>query len=169
MSSLHQSYARALLDLAVEKKVLKTTEEVCQGLLEGFSDASLFLSHPRVKKEDFKKIIESVTDEPLLLQFIDALIHHHRMGDLIPILEAFFKTLKALENEKTIHVYSAKPLSEPQHAQLVELFKKRFKHPTLTVHVEPNMVGGLKINYDDKVFDASTQSTYDTLKHTISR
>lgn len=169
MSSVHESYARALFDLAMEADELETVEAIARGLADGFAGQTSFLMHPKVSDEAIRSIIEKVTDHPLILKFVDVLNHHHRMGDLGAILEAFFAVIESLSHEKIIHVETAHRLSSAQEKALIESFKKRFKEPKLNVTVNPSMVGGLRIAYDDQVFDASTTTMYDTLKHTISR
>lgn len=169
MSSLHESYARALFDLAMERGELETIEPIAHGLAEGFAGQKHFLTHPEVTPEALRAVIEKATDQPLILQFVEVLSQHHRMGELGPILEAFFAVIESLSQEKVIQVFTAHPLSSAQEKALIEAFKKRFKEPQLDIQVDPAMVGGLKIAYDDKVFDASTTTMYDTLKHTISR
>lgn len=169
MSSVHESYARALFDLALEANELDAVEDIAKGLHDGFAGQKSFLTHPKVSDQAIRLIIEKVTDHPLILKFVDVLNHHHRMGDLGSILEAFFAVIETLSQEKIIHVETAHVLSSEQEKALIKSFKKRFKEPTLNIKVNPAMVGGLRIAYDDKVFDASTSTMYDTLKHTISR
>ena len=169
MSSLHRSYAQALFELAVEKGELDSTEAVAHGLAEGFAGKKAFLSHPNVADDTVRKMVAEATDSSLMRHFVDVIMHHGRLGELTGILDAFFTVIQALSEEKEIHIYTAHALSAPQEKKLVEAFKSRFKSPTLTVHVDPQMVGGLRIAYDDKIFDASTSTMYDTLKHTISR
>lgn len=169
MSSLHESYARALFDLALEAGELEAVETIAHGLAEGFAGQKGFLTHPKVSDQAVRSLIEQATDHPLILKFVDVLNHHHRMGELTAILEAFFAVIETLSQEKVIHVQTAHALSSAQEKALTEAFKKRFKAPVLDIQVDPAMVGGLRIAYDDKVFDASTTTMYDTLKHTISR
>jgi len=169
MSSLHDSYARALLDMALEKDALEDVEAIAQGLAEGFAGQERFLAHPSVSPSDVRGLVEKATDHPLILQFVDVLNHHHRTAEFTAILEAFFALVESLSDEKVIHVETAHPLSKAQENALIESFKKRFKTPKLNITVNPAMVGGLKIAYDDQVFDASTMAMYDALKHTISR
>jgi F0F1-type ATP synthase delta subunit len=65
-------------------------------------------------------------------------------------------------------VISAIPLQD----EAIKAIKKSFseyQEIEINVTIDPKIIGGLKIAYDDKVFDASSQSLLNRLKQTISR
>lgn len=65
-------------------------------------------------------------------------------------------------------VYSREKLSEPQQEQIIERLEKKFgKKIDLYEQVSPDLLGGIKIQIGDEVFDASYISKLQQLKQKL--
>jgi len=169
MSQLSEAYAQAFFDLAVEKNTLEDVIRIFSGLEDGLKDYPSFLVHPKLSVADKEKIFQATTDHPLVLQFLKVLTQHHRLGELHAIIQDLKQTMQAMKNVKTIHVFSKVALSTQQIENIEAIFKRQGAETIeLISHIDKTLLGGLRIQYDDKVFDDSVESTYDTLQQMLN-
>lgn len=168
MSAVTDSYAKAWLELALEKDKVEDMLSFFEGVKEGFSQNTFLLKHPKLKPSDVLTLFKSLTEDAFFIALIKNLLDHQRMPDLIEIIDGLFTLHQTLNRSKVLYVTTATPLRDEE----VEAIKKPFSHyqdTTVQVTIDPTIIGGLKISYDDKVLDATSQTLLKRLKQTISR
>jgi F-type H+-transporting ATPase subunit delta len=169
MSQLSEAYAQAFFDLAVEKNDLDEVIQVFSGIEDGLKEHPSFLSHPKLTLKDKAKIFKSVTDHALSLQFLEVLANHDRLSVLQEIIQDLKFYVQKMKHVKTVHVFSRVSLSEPQAKNIEALFKRQGAEAVeLKTHIDPTLLGGIRLKYDDKIFDDSVESTYDTLQQMLN-
>jgi len=168
MSGVADAYARAWLELALEKGKVEDSLAFFKGVKDGFNEHLYLLKHPKLKSSDVLALFQGFTDDAFFIALIKNVLDQKRMPELLNIIDAFFELHQTLNRTKVLNVISAIPLQD----EAIKAIKKSFseyQEIEINVTIDPKIIGGLKIAYDDKVFDASSQSLLNRLKQTISR
>lgn len=168
-------YARALLDAADRTGQKQDVLADCDALRQ-----DVFLKHPHLaalftsasvgrnaRREILKQALEGRVS-PLLYNFIQVLNDHERLELFRPILLA----ARELDDERNrrlrVIVSTAVPL-ETDFRERIERGVKEFFHlePVLIERVEPALLGGLKVQIGDMVYDATIRTRIDNLRNQI--
>lgn len=165
-------YAKSLLDLAVERNEL----EVIHGDIQGFDKATdnrdlyLLLKSPIINPDKKKQILKSIFEgkvSEMVMSFINIVVNKGREALLPEIADEFLKQYKQYNHISTIKVTSAAPLTEAS----LEGIKKKFLASDETddkieieTAVDPSLIGGFVVEFEDKLYDASVSHKLDMLK-----
>jgi F-type H+-transporting ATPase subunit delta len=169
MSQLSEAYAQAFFDLAVEHQSLEDVVAIFSGIEEGLKNHPAFLSHPKLSFKDKENIFNAVTDHPLVLQFLKLLALQDRLDVFAEISQDLQQMLLKMKNVKTIHVYSKVALQETELKNIEALFQRQGAEKIdIQLHIDETLLGGIRLTYDDKVFDDSIEATYDTLQQMLN-
>ena len=165
-------YAKSLLDLAVEENKLERVLEDIQSFKEAVKnrDFYLMLKSPIIKPDKKTKITQLIFGgnfDKMTMAFVNILFVKGREEYLPEIAQEFIHLYKKLKHISTIKVTSAAPLTDDTLASL----RKKLEQSTDTddkieiiTKVNPNLIGGLVIEFEDKVYDASISHKLDQLK-----
>ena len=165
-------YAKSLLDLAVEQNKVERVLDDIQAFKEAVKnrDFYLMLKSPIInaaKKTQVTKQIFGDKFDELTMAFVNILFTKGREAYLPEISQEFIDQYKKLRHISTVRVTSASPLSEDA---LAALRKKLEESPEtdekveIITKVDPELIGGLVIEFADKVYDASVAHKLDQLK-----
>jgi F-type H+-transporting ATPase subunit delta len=156
-------YAKALIDLAIEKGQL---EEVyadmqwLQSVCKTNRDFVNVLRSPVIKGDVKKKIIQAVTSgriNEITNAFIRLMITKGRESNLPEVSSAFIDAYKKKKNIHTIKLTTAAPASEATKNAIVAQIKKSagFENVELEENVNADLIGGFVLQIGDKLVDAS--------------
>ena len=156
-------YAKALIDLAIEKGKL---EEVyadmqwLQSVCKTNRDFVNVLRSPIIKGDKKKKIIAAVTTgriNEITNAFIRLIITKGRESNLPEISTAFVDAYKQKKNIHTIRLTTATPASDAIKNAIVAQIKKTagYENVELEESVNPDLIGGFVLQIGDKLVDAS--------------
>ena len=99
-----------------------------------------------------------------LSRFIEVLAENGRLA-LLPEIQTLFEELKSEEEGvKEAHIISAFPMDDAQVKQVVPVLEQHFSSklkPRVTV--DPSLIGGIKVEVGDEVFDASVRGQLDAM------
>jgi len=132
------------------------------------------------KESDFLKILESSIDEKEkndlinktllnffseeIIIFVKFLITKNKIKYIIPILDYIRNSFKG-NNSKNIIITSVYPLDLDIIKKIKVLLEKKFKEPiNIAFDFDPNLIAGIKISIENKVFDCSLDSKLINLK-----
>jgi F-type H+-transporting ATPase subunit delta len=106
--------------------------------------------------------------DSIFVKFLMVLNEHQRLDLLRPIRQA----VHDLDNERhrrvKVHVYTAIPLPHDIAEQIAGAVRARFNmEPVLVPHVDPGLLGGLKIRIGDRQIDATVRTRLDNLRTEI--
>jgi F-type H+-transporting ATPase subunit delta len=74
------------------------------------------------------------------------------------------------EGKVDAKISSAFPMDDAQRDQLVKLLSTRFKRKiNATVTVDPELIGGVKVEVGDKVWDASVRGKLQSMAATLTK
>ncbi|MAT55733.1 MAG: ATP synthase F1 subunit delta [Bacteroidetes bacterium] len=156
-------YARSLIEVAQEKGKLERVLEDIKAFdaLSKVRDFYLLLKSPVIKADKKKKILEAILGgkfDDLTMQFINILLRKGREAYLSEIANEFIQEYKRLKNITTVKVTSAVKLDE----KALNLIRQKLAESAiskgeieLVTKVNPNLIGGLLIEFDGKQYDSS--------------
>jgi F-type H+-transporting ATPase subunit delta len=156
-------YAKALVDLAVEKGQLETVFADMQWLnsvCKSNPDFVNVLRSPIIKADTKKKIVEAVTAgriSEITVAFNNLIITKGRESNLPEITHAFIETYKEKKNIHTVRLTTAAPVTDAVKEAIVAQVKKSagFEKIELEEKVNADLIGGFVLQIGDKLVDAS--------------
>ncbi len=161
---LARRYAKALLDLGVEEKMLERLQDEMKRLTEALQKEPgllKFLSYREVavvkKKKMIESLIQSLLLSPWMKSFLDILLTRGRIT-LLPTVAAVFEELvNEIENVVVAKVTTAdkksvEGLKESLRKALEKMTGKKVK---FEIEEKASLIGGMKISIGDTIYDAS--------------
>ena len=163
VSRLSYRYAKSLLDLSQEQKVLDKVYNDMVDINEtiaGSPDFNAMLKSPIINGDKKTKIVDAVFGDKvsdLTIQFLHLLIKKGREKDLAGIGQALVEMYNAMNNVKEVTIKTASTLGK---ATLDEIRKKveeanKGEKITFKTEVDASLIGGFVLQYDDKLLDSS--------------
>ena len=175
MEEIAQVYARALFEVAMEHGRLdETREQVGQfaDALDENRDLAVFFFSPYFSTEEKKDGLHRMVDgaEPLLMNFLEALIERHRMPAIFRI-RTRYDALWDDENQLLpVEVTSSIEL-DPGTVESIgaRIGEQTGRTVELSSKVDPDILGGLVLRVGNFVLDASIRNRLDQLRKQVAR
>ena len=173
-SRVAKRYARALFAAAQKGDILLSVEDDLNGIYNAMvADPKFksFLLNPTVGREDKTKLMESVFSDrvtALTMQMVRLLLEKGREGEFF-FLRLFFIKLRR-EHEGVIYavVTSAKELSGDERNSIIgKLEKETGKRVEPEYEIDGNLIGGVKVAYDDYVLDGTVRGYLGRLREKL--
>ena len=138
------------------------------------ADLRVLLSSPRFSGEDKAGGLDAIAARaglaPTTGKFLGVLASNRRTGALAPIITAFERLVEAHRGVISAHVVTAVPLSAAQTDTLSSALRNAFgKDPQIETHVDPAILGGVRVRVGSRLYDASLKSKLDSLKFALKR
>lgn len=175
VNGLAARYAAALYALAAERGTLDETVEQMEALVRLIKDSPAvagLLSNPLT---DTSKVGPAL-DQALTSQGVAELVRHfvgvvaanRRLPSLPMLAEGFLSYAAAKRGVVVASVVSAHSLSDVQRSQLhARLAESGYSNVKLVEKVDPSMLGGLKLQIGDKLYDTSLTSRLNRLNYSL--
>ena len=164
-------YAKSLIELSVEQGKLERTLEDVNAFHKATKnrDFYLFIKSPVIssaKKSSILDILFKEKYDELTMAFLRILTTKGREMYLPEVAEEFIRQYKQMKHISTVTVRTAVPLSEATlkaiHDKLIESSATDEKVELVT-EVDEHLIGGIVIQFDDKVYDASISHKLDKM------
>lgn len=165
-------YAKSLLDLAIEQDKLETV----LGDVKSFKAATkvrefyLLIKSPIInaakKAEIMKTLFEGKYDQ-LTMAFLNILCVKGREAVLPEIANEFIDQYKKYKHISTVKITSAAPLAEETIKTIFEKLTASTAtddNVEITTAVDPTLLGGFVMEFDDKIYDASVAHQLNQLR-----
>jgi F-type H+-transporting ATPase subunit delta len=172
---LARVYAESLLAAAADPAQIQLLIEEIDSLIDDVfrSDHRLevIFSSAAVGRTARLGVIEKIfmgRASDLFVKFLLVLNEHERLDLLRPVRQA----LHDLDNERhhrvKVHVFTAIPLPADYGARIAGAVQHRFGlEPILIPHVDPSLLGGIKIRIGDRQLDATVRTRLDNIRTQI--
>lgn len=171
-STLCLRYAKALLDIGVERKIQDQIGRELDRVGAVFASAPELLElfrNPKFRVVDRKgvlaELLKRVMVSPVTRNFLFLLAEKGRMGYLKGIIEAFHSLADESSGRIRAQVTVASALTEPELSRLRTILGKL---TGLSVVIEaredPTLIGGVVTRIGGKVYDGSVRAQLDTLQ-----
>lgn len=158
-------YARALFELAAEQNNLDAIVADTQGIkasIEYSDDLKAFLANPILKKKEKHSILKAVFEgrvQPLFLNFLMFLVERTRLDILNEIIDEFVAIHLASTGTMNVVIRTERPLDPLLMEQLLAKLRQRSgKKIQAEVIIDPQLLGGFKVQMGDEVYDSSFKS-----------
>ena len=168
-------YAKSLIGLATEQGNLDKVYEDVQCIYDtaiSSPDLVAMLSSPLIKADTKNSILASVFNETTILMqlFLKKVISARREKFLVEIANQFIAIYNEQKGIATATVTAATTLDEASLTQIKSYISKKINKPhvQLTVKTDADIIGGLVINYEDKLLDMSIKSELNKLKQQLN-
>jgi F-type H+-transporting ATPase subunit delta len=164
-------YAKALVELAIEKGILKEVDYDIRILFTSLKDYKGFYDLINSPEINFKNKIEAVEKlfssefQPLTMKFIHLVISKYREGYLIDICRNCIDMIRKMEGVVTAELTSAYELNSELIGQIKSKFEQKTKTSIeMTTNIDPEIIGGFIFTIDGEQYDASIASKLSSFK-----
>ncbi len=169
-------YAKALLDLARAQGRQETVGVELARVAEVLADPSLaqMLAVPNLPLKTRRDIAEqlgaALSLQPLMNNFLRVLAENGRLNITTHIESAYQHLLERALGRVRAKVRSAAPLSEEELNALVDAFSRLTTMTVLpTIELDPELLGGVMVEIEGRVYDASLKTQLQRLGETLAR
>ena len=175
MEEIASVYSRSLFEVAQENDALEDVhDQLAQFVdeLETNRELQVFFFSPYFssaeKKDGIGKVVEG--GDEYFVRFLELLAERHRMPAIYRIRREFDRLWAAENHLLPVTVTSAVELEE----DTVDDLSKRIEEQTgqkieLTAKVDPDLIGGLRMQVGNMVYDATIRSRLDKLRREVAR
>jgi len=173
--TLARPYATGVFAHAKEHGQLNKWSDMLAFVVGVYQDAGMqtALANPTLTRPDVERMFRSVCGERIddvARNLLGLLIRNDRL-EALPQVRELFEELKA--NEESIvdaQVETAFPMSNEQLAGLVKKLEARVQRSVRTsVKVVPELIGGVRVQIGDDVWDASVRGQLNSMATALTK
>ncbi len=165
-------YAKSLIDLATEQGKLDKIVEDMTALAEAAKvrDLALLLKSPIVHADKKAQVLNAIFGQKidaLTRSFIEIILRKGREATLAEIAQEFIQQYMEIKGISIVQVTSAVVLpAETLDAIRRKLIESKLTRGTIEfkISVDPSLIGGFIVSFDDKWYDASVRHQLDLLR-----
>lgn len=175
LATVARPYAEAVFKTALETNTLARVGDGLAFMAAMANDDAMrsTLMNPRVTAAQKNELFAAVAGENVdaTLTNLFALLVENRREVLVGSIAEQFDELKR-EHDKMLraHITSAQPLNDDQRAGIVAALEKRFgKRIEADVYVDPELLGGARVQIGDQVIHASVRDALAQLAASLAR
>jgi F-type H+-transporting ATPase subunit delta len=175
LATIARPYAEAVFRLAKQGNALPAWSEALNLIASVYQDPQMqaAMANPKVSPADIEKLLLAICGERIdgvARNLIQLLVHNRRLSVLAEIRELFEQLKLEDEGKLDAKISSAFPMEDAQRSQVVNVLSSRFKRKiNATVTVDPDLIGGIKVEVGDKVWDASVRGRLQTMAATLTK
>jgi F-type H+-transporting ATPase subunit delta len=172
LTGLSGRYATALYELADDAKALDQVAGDLASLKKTIADSAelqRLIASPLIPRGEQGKavlaLIQKMGVSDLTRRFVGLVARNGRLYRLSGIIDAYMALLAEHRGEITAEVTSAKPLSAPQTESVNAALRAAVgRKVAVNLHVDPRLLGGLKVKVGSRLIDASLASKLQRLQ-----
>lgn len=172
VSELSGRYSKALFELADDNKALDQVAgdlTALKQLLAESADLRRLVQSPVISRGEQGRAMAAVMDRAgisdLTKRFIGLVAKNRRLFALPGMINGYLAELARRRGETTAYVTAAKPLSDAQVQAVTDSLKKSVgSKVTVSVTVDPALIGGMIVKYGSRMVDTSVRTKLDKLQ-----
>jgi F-type H+-transporting ATPase subunit delta len=173
-STVAKRYAIALFELAQQKKELRSVEKDLRELKivwTGNKDLKELFTSPKLTLDKKKVLIREIftNANPIIINTLLVLIEKKRLDEVISIINEFMELSNNAQGVAEAKVYSTRELTEDERARISTVFSKNVGKQSLRIEniVDPSLLGGIRIQIGNRIYDSSLSTKLDRLKRNL--
>ena len=175
--SLARRYAKAVLEIGTENKILDKMGADLRSLSKAMKDSAELqsvLTNPAIRRADRRRVIDGLLSaigaQPLTKNLVYLLLDSERLSSVPDISREVDAMIEARSGRITAEVVSAKPLELAQLTEItVALEKLSGKKVTVTKREDESLLGGVIAKLGDKVYDGSLRTQLRNLRDELTK
>lgn len=171
-----ENYAAALFETAVDKnrteaymqqlQTVKETVSISSDLLKALMSPIISMSE---KARVVRRIFPDICDEEII-SFIDIIIKNRRLNRLDDIVKQYVHLYHRHAGILEVRAVTARPLNPDIMAMLKDRLEKTYgKSAYIENIIDPSIIGGLRLEMDDRTIDRSIASRLSAIKSAARR
>lgn len=177
MASVSSNYARALVDVVIEKRLdaTKVTEQLqaVVSLVGASAELRNVWENPAVPAEQKRNLLDAIGAriglDRMVRNFLAVLIDHHRINAIESIARQFSTELNARLGIAQASVTSARELSAAERQALEsQIAKLTGKQVRASYAVQGDLLGGAVVRLGSTIYDGSVRGQLEKIKETLS-
>jgi F-type H+-transporting ATPase subunit delta len=175
IATVARPYAEAAFKTALEQASLGPVGAGLDFLAVAARDEQMrsVLSNPKVTAAQKKELFAAIAGDrmnAMLTNLVAMLIDNHREVLIGSIAEQFDELKREHEKVLRARITSAQPLSDEQRTQIVEALERRYgKRVEAEVDVDPDLLGGARVQVGDSVIHASMRDALAQMAAALAR
>ncbi len=173
--TIARPYAEAAFALAKERAELDKWSQMLTFIAGVFRDEQLqaAIANPKLTAVDIERLMLAVCGERIdgvARNLIQVLSANGRLG-VLPEIQELFEHLKAgHEGLVEARISSAYPLDSTQLEQVVSMLSRHYRRKiSPSVSVDPELIGGVRMQVGDKVWDASVRGRLQSMAAALTK
>ena len=175
MTTTSREYAEALFELAVQANVTQETSEGVETVISALMQMPEYralLASPAISKEERLAALDTAFRgkiPDILLAILRMMVSRGHVSALSGMARDYEELARGYRGESMAVVTSAVPLKEAETVVLREkLEKKLARKITLQCQVNPDLIGGIRVEVDGRVIDGSIRNKLDEIKEVMN-
>lgn len=173
-STIAKRYAEALFQLAKGQNNISEVSADLKELvkaIESTPELLALLQAPKIstnaKKEMLAGILSSAA--PVVVNTVKILIDKKRINDLTTVAEEFQLLAASSQGAAEAVVYSTRALSDEERAEISASFAQLVGKQKLDITnlIEPSLLGGIRVQIGNYIYDSTVASKLEGLKRTL--
>ena len=175
LATIARPYAEAVFRLAKQANALPAWSDALDLIADVYKDPQMqaAMANPKVTPADIERLMLSICGERIdgvARNLIQLLVHNRRLPVLTEIRDRFQQLKLEDEGKLEAKISSAFPMEDAQRNRVVNLLSSRFKRKIdATVIVDPELIGGIKVELGDKIWDASVRGRLQTMAAILTK
>lgn len=173
---LANRYAKSLLELALEKNELDTiSNDVIdmQATINNSNELRALLKSPVIKTEKKESIVKDIFDgkiNPVTMTFVNLVVSKKRESHLQDIFAAFRDQYNRYHKITSAKVTTAVAIDDNILSEVQRIVKENtgFEKIDLDSKIDPSLIGGFVLQFEDKLYDCSVKRKLSNLKKSFS-
>lgn len=173
-STIASRYANALFQLAQEKQVVAEVngdlEELVK-VLETTPELLSLLATPKFSIERKKQIVAEIfaSANPIVVSTLELLIEKKRVNEVESLAQQFKQLAAASQGAADATVFSTRALTDQEKDEISSSFGKLVGKEKLTITnvIEPSILGGVRVQIGNYIFDNTVANKLEGLKRTL--
>lgn len=173
-STLAKRYAQAVFELAQEKQILAevgTDLAELTKVVKETPELLALLAAPKLSSDRKKQLIAEIfaNANPLVINTLQVLIDKKRVNEASSLAAEFAKLAADAQGTADATVYSTRELTAEERESISATFAKRVGKQSLTItnEIEPSLLGGVRIQIGNHIYDSSVVSKLNRLKREL--
>jgi F-type H+-transporting ATPase subunit delta len=173
LATIARPYAEALFEVAQGGGASQTTPQL-DALAAHAAEPQLrqFADSPKVADEQVFELMTSVAGTPLsdsVRNLLRAVLDNGRLAALPEIAAQFHALVNQRSGVSDAAIYSAYPIEAAQLPEVLAALEKRFgRKLNASVHLEPELIGGIRVVVGDEVLDTSVRARLQQMKTALA-
>jgi F-type H+-transporting ATPase subunit delta len=173
--SVARVYAEALYNAAAKQGKVETVLQQLETLVNQVFDAEPYLEKAlasgAVRRDRKRSAINRAfggSADPLVVDFLQVLNNHDRLGLTRAIASAFHELNDEHKRHLRVRVGVAVPLTSQEEERLKAELRAHYNlDPILNVTVDPDLLGGIVVQVGDWVIDRTVKSRLERLRNQL--
>lgn len=174
MSQASERYALALFEIAKKHGASVEVEQDLREVQKAFEanpELLELLSSPKLEATEKKEVLSKLFAgaNAYVLNTLQLLSDRKRLYEISPIVDEYIRLDNAEHGIEDAKVYSISPLTEEQRESISTVFAEKIGRKSLRIEniIDPSLIGGLRLQIGNRIFDSSVSAKLERLQRQL--